>query len=254
MILQRLNMDSAWFLALDGTRLLIDPWLEGVEIDVGRWLNIQWHRTPPIPYDAVPDHDAVLVTQKYPDHYHEATLRRLAPKRVLAPASLGRRLKRLLPEADIRLFGEGEGALTLGALTITHLPTRRRIDPIYDAYVITGAEEVLLVANHGFHLDEGHWAQLGSAWRCDVLLSPFNRYALPSILGGVVAPGLEGLEALIEQAQPRAVAQTHDEPKHGRGLVPLLARITRFDPEAAAEHPWLRDRFLHIPDYLPVTP
>ena len=33
MILQRLNMDTSWLIELSGTTIVVDPWLEGVEID-----------------------------------------------------------------------------------------------------------------------------------------------------------------------------------------------------------------------------
>ena len=41
MLLQRLNMDNSWFLDLGGCRLLIDPWLEGQEVDYFPWFNTQ---------------------------------------------------------------------------------------------------------------------------------------------------------------------------------------------------------------------
>lgn len=254
MILQRLNMDNSWHLQLSETRILIDPWLEGVEVDYFRWFNTQWHRTEPLPYDALPPFDAVLITQKYADHCHTRTLERLQPKVVLAPVALERTLSRLLPDATRHLFDDACRRHTVGAIQITQLPTRRRLDPIYDAYVVTDERESALIANHGFALDEDHRTQLGEGWTCDVLLSPFNRYTLPGLLGGVVTPGLEGLEDLIAQTRPRAVAQTHDEPKHARGLIPRLARIDTFDPSTVAELPWLRDRYLPITDYTPVTP
>ena len=80
MQLKRLNMDNSWSISLGGQRLLIDPWLHGVEVDYFAWFNKQWHRTPPIAYEDVQDFDAVLITQKYPDHFHPETLLRLKPK------------------------------------------------------------------------------------------------------------------------------------------------------------------------------
>lgn len=254
MRMQRLNMDNSWHITLGGVRLLVDPWLEGVEVDYSRWLNVQWHRTAPLPYERIPDHDLVLITQKYPDHCHAPTLARLRPAVVCAPASLGGRLGRILPDSDLLLFDEDHPEQRVGHLRLIHLPTRRRIDPIYDAYALAVGEEVILVANHGIELDAGHRERLGSIGRVDVLMSPFNRYVLPSLLGGVVAPGLEGLEALIAATGPRVVVQTHDELKHGTGLVPRLARIEPFMPETAARHPWLQSRFRDISDYTPVRP
>ena len=254
MILQRLNMDNSWFLELSGSRLLIDPWLEGAEVDYFSWFNTQWHRTPPISYCDVPDFDAVLLTQKYPDHFHADTLRRLQPSLVLAPVSIARRLERLLPNATLCLFELGCQSHEVGQLTVTQLPTRRRIDPIYDAFLLTDGAESLLMANHGLDFDEQHREQMSDCKTVDVLISPLNRYTLPRFLGGVVTPGIEGLDALVKQVQPRTIVQTHDEPKHGSGLIPALARIERFSEDMLLEHPWLQQKLLNITDYAPVQP
>ena len=56
-------MDNSWCLGLGGKRFLIDPWLEGVEVDYFSWFNTQWHRTPPLSYSELPAFDAVLITQ-----------------------------------------------------------------------------------------------------------------------------------------------------------------------------------------------
>ena len=245
-------MDNSWFLELNGVRCLIDPWLEGQEVDYFSWFNTQWHRTPPLPYDELPEFDAVLITQKYPDHCHEATLQRLRPKVVFAPAYLGSRLTRIVPDAVLHLFDPHEPMHSMDAVRIHHLPTRRKIDPIYDAYFFEADGESLLLANHGFCLDDQHRQQLGHSGHCDVLMSCFNLYSLPLFLGGTVSPGLEGLASLIGQTQPRRVIQTHDELKHARGIVPALARIVPFQPGRVDEHPWLRERYLPIHNYEPV--
>lgn len=253
MILQRLNMDNSWCVEMSGTRLVVDPWLEGVEVDYFRWFNTQWHRTPPVACAEVSGFDAAVITQKYADHFHEQTLRQLKPGCVLAPGSLDGHLKKSFPHAKHRLFGADHRSHTVGAITVTQLPTRRRIDPIYDAFVFDDGRESLLVANHGFVFDDAHRAQLGSDWSCDVLLSPFNAYTLPRVLGGTVTPGLGGLKHLMGQVNPRAVIQTHDEAKHARGLVPTLARIEVFDADTVEDHAWLSERFVSINDYTPVT-
>ena len=76
--LQRLNLDTSLFLEIGGWRVVIDPWLEGTEVDFFSWFNTQWHRTSPIPFHEIPEFDTVLITQKYPDHFHLQTLKKLA--------------------------------------------------------------------------------------------------------------------------------------------------------------------------------
>ena len=58
---QRLNMDNSLFLEISGWKVLIDPWLEGTEVDFFGWFNTQWHRTPPLPYEQIPAFDTVLI-------------------------------------------------------------------------------------------------------------------------------------------------------------------------------------------------
>jgi len=253
MRLQRHNMDSTWLLELSGTRLLIDPWLEGVEVDYFRWFNQQWHQTPPLGYVNLPPFDAVLVTQKYPDHFHRETLARLAPPTVFAPASLRRKLVRLLPQATVHCLDTEDVAHSFGALRLRLLPSRRRLDPIYDAFLLDDGVSSVLLAPHGIALDEGHLEVLQEAPPCALLLSPFNRYQLPAFLGGVVTPGLEALRELVRLANPTRVVRTHDEQKHARGLIPALARITPFDEASIGAHPWLASRLLTLPDYEQVT-
>ena len=245
-------MDNSWCLGLGGKRFLIDPWLEGVEVDYFSWFNTQWHRTPPLSYSELPAFDAVLITQKYPDHCHEPTLRRLQPSTVYAPAYLQANLVRILPDAVLHLFDADQPSQSCGSVRIHHLPTRRKIDPIYDAYFFETDHESVMLANHGFCLDDAHRKQLGHEGQCDVLMSCFNLYSLPTLLGGTVSPGLEGLAALMEQTKPQRVIQTHDELKHAKGLVPALARIIPFEASRVQEHAWLAERYLPIDNYEPV--
>ena len=86
--LQRLNMDNSWFVEFSGLKMLIDPWLEGTEVDFFSWFNTQWHRTTPLNYNQLPVFDIVLITQKYPDHFHATTMKKLSPKSIIAPKSL----------------------------------------------------------------------------------------------------------------------------------------------------------------------
>ena len=86
--IQRLNMDNSFFVEINGWKLLIDPWLEGTEVDFFPWFNTQWHRTPPLPYEELPAYDTVLITQKYPDHYHEKTLKKLNPGQIFLLSQL----------------------------------------------------------------------------------------------------------------------------------------------------------------------
>ncbi|MGB5323449.1 MBL fold metallo-hydrolase, partial [Lutimonas sp.] len=98
---QRLNMDNSFFMNISGWKILIDPWLEGTEVDYFEWFNTQWHRTAPLPFNEIPAFDTILITQKYPDHFHQETLKKLNPKHIIAPKSLENKLKNLFPSSKI---------------------------------------------------------------------------------------------------------------------------------------------------------
>lgn len=247
--LQRLNMDNSWYLGIGGMSLLIDPWLCGKEIDFFGWFNTQWHRHEPIPIDRVPAYDWVLITQKYPDHFHPETLRKLRPPRIIAPVSLRSKIGGLLPDAEQVFMGTDHPTCRTGNVTIHWLPTRRRLDPIYDAFAIHDGEETVLVASHGFELSTTQLETLQELPRISLLLSPVNEYRLPFFLGGTVSPGLRGLEKLMRDSKAERFASTHDEDKHATGLVSRLARVMRHSAEDIHRHEFLGTRFLNIADY-----
>ena len=249
--IQRLNMDNSWYLQLGGLRVLVDPWLEGVEVDYFPLFNTQWHRTPPLPYAEVPAFDAVLITQKYPDHFHLKTLKALSPSLVFAPASLGKKLAKHLPEATIHTFDRNHPVRNHQGVRITWLPTPRKIDPIYDAWTLDDGNESVFLATHGFQLTTAHHETLQGVSACSLLVVPLNDYQLPALLGGAITPGLEVLQQLVADLKPRFIVRTHDEDKHATGLVTRLSRIKVLTEESIPQLKWLHSRYLPTPDYTP---
>jgi hypothetical protein len=241
--IQRLNMDNTWSVDVDGLRLLVDPWLVGAEIDFFAWFNKQWHRTAPADWQSVPAHDLVIITQKYPDHYHEETLRLLRPKRLIVPSSIERKVKALLPDAEVLVLGKDNATHREKGVTIRWLHTDRSIDPIYEAVLVDGPEDSVLIAPHG---QPDH---PGLPDKVSLLISPFNHYRLPFFLGGTVAPGLDGLRRLAARVAPNHIVATHDEDKHAAGLVSRLARVTRIGKADLKAYPDLHARCLEIEDY-----
>lgn len=241
--IQRLNMDNTWWLEVDGLRILVDPWLVGAEIDFFAWFNKQWHRTPPADWREVSPYDLVLITQKYPDHYHEETLRLLNPKRLIVPLSIGKKVKTLLPDAEVMTLHKEQPAHPEKGVTIRWLHTDRTIDPIYEAVLVEGPADRVLIAPHG---QPDH---PGLPDKVSLLISPFNHYRLPFFLGGTVAPGLDGLRRLVERVNPDHIVATHDEDKFAKGLVSRLARVTRIGKADLNAHPNLHSKCLEIIDY-----
>ncbi|MFN0083386.1 MAG: MBL fold metallo-hydrolase [Ferruginibacter sp.] len=249
MRIQRLNMDNTWLLEMEGLRLLIDPWLEGEEVDYFSWFNTQWHRTKPLSYDKLPVYDVVLITQKYPDHFHPQTLLRLQPKKIIAPISIKKKLMALLPNATVIGMNKELSSITLNAVEITWYPTSRKIDPIYDAFLIQDKKEAVFLATHGYYIGK-QTIQITKPLK--LLISPFNHFKLPIYLGGVVSPGIEGLKHLTENLKPAHIIATHDEDKHAKGLVIKMAKIERALTQDLAEFPLFKNKILELNHYTSV--
>lgn len=248
--IQRLNLDNTFLIEIGTWKLLIDPWLQGSEIDYFKWFNTQWHRTKPIAYDQLPSFDTVLITQKYPDHFHVETLKRLSPKRIIAPRSIEKKLKRILPDSTIISLDANNNRVIENNVHITFLPTKRKIDPIYDAFILDDGKESVFVAPHGFQTDKKDLELIKAASPCQLLITPFNYYKLPFFLGGVVSPGLKGVKHLCDILDPKRVIAAHDEDKHAKGLVSKFAKIIRPSSiEDLTKLPWLTDRYQEITDY-----
>lgn len=250
--IQRLNMDNSWLLTIDACRLLIDPWLMGVEVDYFPWFNTQWHKTPPISIGEISDYDAVLITQKYPDHFHQETLKKLRPKKIIAPKSIEKKLRAILPETEIIGLDKKNTQTEILGVKIQFLNTSRKIDPIYDAFLLDNGKESVFLATHGFHPSPEQVENISQASPCSLLVNPFNHYELPVFLGGVVSPGLEGVEQLCKLLKPQKVVATHDEDKNAKGLVSKFAKIKTAGPEKElAKLSWLSGRLINLTDYKP---
>lgn len=243
-------MDNSFFINMSGWKILIDPWLEGTEVDYFGWFNTQWHRTPPLTYNNIPDFDTVLITQKYPDHFHVETLEKLNPKHIIGPKSLEKKLKNLFPKAKIETLDSKNETTQINNYKVTFLATKRKIDPIYDAFILDDGKESIFISTHGFQFNAYDLKQLKQASPCKLLITPFNFYKLPFFLGGIVSPGLDGVKHLCDTLNPKQVIATHDEDKHAKGLVSKFAKIKRpSSSESLLKMPWLNNRYLEVNHY-----
>ncbi len=226
--LQRLNMDTSWKLTWGGTSLVVDPWLVGSEVDGARWLNEQWHATPPVPVEEVGAFDAVVVSQSYADHCHFPTLDRLAEDRpILAVAKALAPLRARYAQREVRALDASP--VRLGELEISTLAPDRRLDPVYYAALVERDGEAVVYTPHGFVPNDRQRQRL-AALRVRVLVTTFMEFVLPWWLGGRVSPGVDNVRALADLMEPEFVINCHDEPKPTRGLVGRLASVTRTDP------------------------
>lgn len=242
-------MDNSWYVETGGLRIITDPWLEGAEVDYFPWFNKQWHRTSPIAYKDVPAYDVVLITQKYPDHFHPETLVKLQPKKMIVPHTIAPKVKKILPEAEVIALGNNNTSYTMQGVTFTWLPTRRLIDPIYDAVYIKSESESFFIASHGFQLDKKHIAAIDTTIPVKLLISPYNLYRLPAFLGGTVSPGIKGLHHLNSTLKPRYIVATHDEDKHAEGIVSRFATVIRTARKDLQAYPELYNKCLDLEHY-----
>lgn len=252
--IQRLNMDNTWVLKLDNTSILVDPWLMGSEIDYFPWFNEQWHRTKPVEIDNIPAYDFVLITQKYPDHFHKETLKTLNPKQIIVPQSIKKAVSNLLPASTIISFNNNVSNCFNTDIHIHFLPANRKMDPIYDAVIIENGKHSVFLATHGFSLDN-QWLKLAKQFvPYDLLITPFNHFKLPKLLGGDVSPGLTSVKNLQELLLPKQIVATHDEDKHAKGLISRLAKITWAPkPETLQTKAFFGNSYLHINHYQAIS-
>ena len=252
MRLQRLNMDNSWHLEFGKTRILVDPWLKGAEVDFFSWFNKQSHKTQSVSISNVHSYDLVLITQKYPDHFHIETLLELNPKRLVVPKSIYQKVHRVLPESSVYTFDQWSECVDNSILRLHHLPSYRSMDPIYDALLLEDGTQSVLLATHGY---DPRWRELIDPFPPIALaLTPFNHYRLPKVLGGDVSPGMRAVEALISDLSPKHIIATHDEDKDASGLIPMLANITWApSDEELLQSELFRDRLLTISDYHPIS-
>lgn len=246
MTIQRLNMDNSWFIEINGLKLLVDPWLAGEEVDYFRWFNTQWHRTPPIALSLLPEYHAVLVTQIYPDHYHKQTLLQLNPSRIVAPKSIQKSLKQLLPNAEVTGLCKQQATAVINGVEINKLPNTSSFGPSFNAFIIKSENESVLIAPHGYKIKSVS-GEIGVDMK--LIITPFNRYKLPFFLGGTLAPGIEGLRKLVTNLNPQFLVCTHDEDKHASGLVSKLASITRVSAAELNSEEIFKGKILEINDY-----
>lgn len=254
MKIQRLNLDNSWWIQLGQTKILVDPWLHGKEVDYFPWFNTQWHRTHPIDYNSLPEFDFILITQKYPDHYHKETLKKINPKKLIVPKSIAKSCQKLLPESEIVPFNNGVESAFGSDANIHFLSTKRKIDPIYDALIVENGNQSVFLATHGFALQDSQIEIANRFSPYDLLITPLNLYKLPVVLGGKVSPGVEVIKSLCEIIQPKKIVATHDEDKHAKGLVTKFAKVTKAPTkDILSQKNFFGKAYLEIEDYNLIT-
>jgi len=226
---QRLTMDTSWWIEMNGTRLLVDPWLVGPEIDGFKWLNIQWHTTEPVAISGLPEYDYIIISQSYEDHCHLDTLKLLPKdKPILATPKAYKRLVKVFPKRNILLIKKaGTGGLTkAGGVELGFMHPGNRLDPVYFSLLLSdGFGRSVFYSPHGFKLSSDQMAFVND-FKVDALFTTFTHFVLPKFMGGHVNPGMKNVDYLLDVFEPKHLINTHDEEKEAKGLVSELAKVT----------------------------
>lgn len=238
----RLNGDSTWLIEIDGTRLLLDPWLEGPARLVHPLLHVARLGAPAVPIEDLPAVDALIVSHPFPDHCNATTLRKLrrdlpvyAP-RVVRPwvRALGG-FRRVGTLANCTRQGS---PTAVGNATLAWCRAKGALDTTHNALIIRGSRSGATVAYcpHGLLPPDPTFAaverHLGG--RLDVLLCSFTLLDLPWYFAGVANLGKEAGVALVERLRPRYVLRTHDGEKPDSGFIARVEKIDRCTDVAAA--------------------
>ena len=254
MQIQRLNMDSSWWLSWENNACLIDPWLIGSEVDGFKWLNEQWHVTPSILPEDLPKSDFILISQSYADHCHLQTLQELDEKLpILASTKAFKKLTKFFPKRTILEIPNlcNSKPLVYNNLRVCCLRPKKLLDPIYYGILIANAQnEAVFYAPHGFFPRENE-VELLKKYNIKLLMATFSDFEIPKIMGGKVNPGLENVKLLTKILKPQHILNTHDEAKRMKGLVSRLAKATYPDLEKVQQEEL--QNFILSPDYARIT-
>jgi hypothetical protein len=246
--IKRLNRDSSWWIQWGKSRIILDPWLLGPEIDGFSWINEQEHAFPCVKIEELPPYDIILVTQSYSDHCHKETLAKMEPVPLYSTSKAFRKLKKWFPDRQHFVIPDQNSieSVEVNDLKIKSLHPGTKRDPVYFGLIIYRRKECIIYLAHGF--DENHFPfSLIDGYHVKLFITSFTEFDLPSIMGGKVNPGLKQGKSLADSLEPEYVLNTHDEAKKMKGLVGRLGKV-RY-PEFDELQKEFRGKFLVTEDY-----
>jgi hypothetical protein len=229
-----LNGDSSWLIEIDGTRLLLDPWLEGDAVILHPAIHVARGAAVPVRVEDLGPVDALVVSHPFPDHLSRATLRKL-PRELpaFAPAVVkpflkwigGLRRVTTIPNAT-----RGGRPVTFRSVSLTWCRAAAPLDTTHNALILRGnaSGTTLMYCPHGVLLNGPTLAAVERvlAGRLDALLCSFTHLDLPGYLGGVANLGAEAGAALTARLSPRFLLATHDGVKPDSGFIARVEKIT----------------------------
>jgi beta-lactamase family protein len=211
-----LNGDSSWLIELDGTRLLLDPWLLGDAVLLHPAFHVAHGSADAVRMEDLGRVDALIISHPFADHLSRETLRKLPPD---LPA---------FAPAVVKPFLKWVG----GMRKVTTIPNATRGgEPVAFRSVRLSwcRAATIMYCPHGLLLKGPTLAAVERvlAGRLDALLCSFTLLDLPGYLGGVANLGAEAGAALTAHLSPRFLLATHDGEKPDSGFVARVEKIIR---------------------------
>lgn len=233
--IQRLNPDTSFLIvSRDGTRLVVDPWLVGAEIDGAAFFNKAEHADPSsvVHPSSILECDAIIISLQFSDHCHEETIS-LFPDNIpiFGSAAAVERLRKhpLIRLRRLFVIGDDESPTTIGLVHLFSIPTSGFLDFTHGGIVFQQKEgriqKYILYAPHGLICrgeTERVLRRLKGSCRC--LMITCSRYSPPLLLGGSVNLGLEQTMPIVALVKPQNFIDCHSEQKLTSGLIPLLSQ------------------------------
>lgn len=194
---------NSWLIELDGSRILLDPWLVGKLIFSNQaWLFEGIKNNPqPIPENI----DLILLSQGLEDHAHPPTLKELNRDIPVVASPNAAKVVRELGYQDITVLEhERQESHQLGQIEITAVPGSP-IGPmlVENGYIITGLEsgKKIYYEPHGNHSDS-----IKKVAPVDVIITPLISLKLPVV--GAVIKGKQSALDVCKWLNPQVILST----------------------------------------------
>lgn len=238
--LTRVNHDSSWLIELDGTRILLDPWLMGPAIVGLPFIHQADLAEPGLPVDQLPEWHGLVISHPFADHCQVDTLGALPKDRpVFVPAVAWLRTKRLGRFPSITVLSDGtRGAApkVLGEVEISYCRASSPFDPTHNGLVFRGRQSgrSVVYCPHGLLVGTKtvERVQERAGGKVDALLCSFSFLDLPFYLGGIANLGVEHGKRLVEHLKPTYTFCTHDAPKPDSGFIARIEKLVHPGPLA----------------------
>lgn len=234
--LTRVNDDTCWLLTVDGTAILLDPWLGGPALVFHRRIHEAFLVGPVAPLEGLPTPELAIISHPFNDHCHPPSWPKVASSlplyvpRVVAPFVRGRHFREVHVIPDRTRTGS---SVRVGNVELSWCRAEKALDTTHNGLVIRGLRSgaTVLYTPHALLLEGRTLDAVKEALggRLDVFLCSFQRYDLPWYLGGVANLGAHHGLGLVELLAPRYVAPTHDAPKTESGFIATVGVFSPLD-------------------------